>query len=198
MAAGFKGGSMTIIIESRDDLKKYGSVEEGYEFPDDVVSEVDIETLESIDAGGSIRTAGSLKAMLYIAADNYIIARRCIESGEFIGAGGVIESDQHILAGGFLRSESNIRAIGPITAGGFIAAQVIQTQAYVLSYEFRIEAQEIWTKTLPFGRSFWDEMQPEIYLERPRTVLMDGWHWILKGHMECFLGMKKFFQPPGQ
>ncbi len=189
---------MTITIENREDLAKYGSVEEGYEFHDDVISEVDIETLGCIEVGGSIRTAGSLRAMLYIDVDRYLITRGCIESGEFITAGGVIESDQHILAGGFIRSESNIRAIGPITAGGFIAAQVIQTQAYVLSYEFRIEADEIWTKTLPFGRSFWDKMQPEIYLERPRTVLMDGWHWILKGHMECFLGMKEFFQPPGQ
>jgi hypothetical protein len=189
---------MTITIEKFEDLAKYGSVEEGYEFPDDVVSEVDIETLGSIDVSGSIRRCESLKAMLYIEACGYIGANGSIEAGEYIKAGGSIDSDMYIYAGGFIRSGMWITARGQIIAGGLIAATTVQTSEYVLSCEFRIEANEIWTKTLPFGRSFWDEMQPEIYLERPKTVLMDGWHWILKGHMECFLNIKDFFQPPGQ
>jgi len=123
----------------------------------------------------------------------------------FLGAGWSIEAGEYIKAG------------GSIEAGGYIkAGEYIEAGEYIFSYIFLISAKLISTKKLPFWREFYSEMPPlkkwkyKIlsdlcwddlkYIptadEAKQICSWDGWHWIIRGQLECFFGLKKSFKPP--
>lgn len=86
---------------------------------------------------------------------------------------------------------------------------------FIRSFNF---ATFIATKVVPFGRNYWAEMPPLKKIkykildesccwddlrnlptddEKKEICAWDGWHWILKGQLECFFGLREKFEPPG-
>ena len=113
-----------------------------------------------------------------------------------------------------LRFEGSVRfEIDILVAGGSIEAG-----GYIFSFLFSVSAKSITTKRLPFWRNFYADVPP---MKRWRNKILDenlcwddlknlptekevlsiiaweGWHWIIRGHLECFFGLKKSFIPPG-
>jgi hypothetical protein len=105
-----------------------------------------------------------------------------------------------------------IKAGGFIEAGGSIrAGRSIEANKYIYSSTFDVSCKYFKTKTLPFWREFWASQLP---LQKWKKEILDGrycwddlknlptesekmeicdwegWHWILKGHLECFFGLK--------
>ena len=98
-----------------------------------------------------------------------------------------------------------------IKAGGFIeAGGSIEAGGFIFSFVFDIQCKWFSTKTLPFWRKYWANMFPlrkwdrDILSEKCWNELRklptkeeqkvicawEGWHWILRGHLECFFGLK--------
>lgn len=93
----------------------------------------------------------------------------------------------------------------------------IEAGGWIFSFMFDISAKSISTKKLPFWRKYWEKMPPlknfkkqilddkfcwdnlkvlPTQKEKEEIVAWDGWHWILRGQLECFLELKTSFQPP--
>jgi hypothetical protein len=110
-------------------------------------------------------------------------------------AGGFIE------AGRFIEAGCSIEARESIEAGG-----------HIFSFTFFVYAKRISTRTLPFWRDYWAEMPPlkkwkdrildESFCwtdyrkmltkkEAREVCAWDGWHWLLRAHLEMFFGLKK-------
>ena len=124
---------------------------------------------------------GSIKAEI-------IIAEKSIEAGWYIEAGGSIEAGRSIKAG-----------------------------EHVFTFRFRVRAKSITTNLLPFWRNYWAEMPP---LKKWRKLILDesrcwddyrkaiskaeakkicawnGWHWLIRAHLEMFFGLKDSVVPP--
>jgi hypothetical protein len=171
-----------------------------------------------LEVRGNIKTDGSIKANLSIKAGGFIVASGSIIAGGsikadlFIKVGGdikaglYIKADLFIKAGGDIETGGDIEAGGPIKAGGFI-----EVNGYIHSFVFDISCKYFKTKILPFWREYWASQLPlqkwkkEILddnycwndlrnlptkSEKMEICRWEGWHWILKGHLECFFGLK--------
>jgi hypothetical protein len=173
-----------------------------------------------LEVRGYIKTDGSIKANLSIKAGGFIKAAKSIIAGGsikadlFIKAGGDIKAGLYIKADLylFIKADLFIKVGGDIEAGGPIkAGGSIEVNGYIYSSTFDISCKHFKTKTLPFWRGYWAEMPP---LQKWKKEILDynycwndlrnlptksekieicgweGWHWILKGHLECFFGLK--------
>lgn len=184
-----------IRIKSRSEIEQYYREDrEEFLFPDCVIFDLPIEIDGSVLATGYIKTRW------------------------FTRVSGSIESGLYIEAGDRLEAGKNIKAVGPIKANARIkTGKNIETEACVFSYMFEIQAKRISTNLLPLWRSFWAEMFPlgkwkEQILndnlcwqdlralptkkEQIEICSWEGWHWILRGQLECFFGIRKSFSPP--
>ena len=175
-----------------------------------------IESDGSIESGGYIESSGSIKSGRYIESGEYIESDGSIRSGGFIKSGGYIESGEYIESDGSIRSGGFIKSGGYIRSGGSIeSGGSIRSGEYIFSFTFSIVAKYIITKTLPLGRYFWAEMPPlrkwkkEIQTiglcwddyrqmitraEAEKICSWQGWHWILRAHLEMFLRLKKKYE----
>ena len=157
----------TVTIEKLEDLESFKDYENKIlRFEESVDFKIKI----LLKAGWSIEAGGSIEAGRWIEADEWI------EAGEWIKAGW-----------------------------------------WIFSFMFDISAKSISTKKLPFWRKYWEKMPPlknfkkqilddkfcwdnlkvlPTQKEKEEIVAWDGWHWILRGQLECFLELKTSFQPP--
>jgi len=203
------GGLKVRHIESKKTLTVINEVE---------VSD-DININESIESGWYIRVGGSISVGENIlAGKNTHRLDGGIESGWSIRAGGNIESRWgDIAARGPIAARGNITARRDITSGVTIeSGGHIEAGGCVYSYWFSILAQSLRTKTLPFYKDFWADMPPlkkwrekilttdnEYCLpywedlkslvtktEAIKICSWDGWHWILRAHLEMLFGLK--------
>ena len=154
----------------------------------------------AIDVGGSISAGGAIMAASWIKANGSIKSQRSILSGGSIDANGEIQ------AGRFIKAYRHIDAQGPI-----------QTKTWVHSCEYDMQCEYFTSRTLPLNRMFWASLPG---LERVQDLALDpekGWlawhqaasddekkqicsmpglHWILRGHLENFLGLTNRCVPP--
>ena len=111
----------------------------------------------------------------------------------------------------YIKAGLSIEAGGYIKAGGYIEAG-----GYIFSFQFDISAKWISTKILPFWRKYWAEspllkkwkdriLDDEFCWDDLRGLTTEkesaeicsweGWHWILRGQLECFFELKDRFEP---
>ena len=152
---------------------------------------------------GNLDFDGKIVFKNFCIVDGYIRAQS-IESDGSIESGGYIESSGSIKSGRYIESGEYIESDGSIRSG-----------EYIFSFTFSIVAKYIITKTLPLGRYFWAEMPPlrkwkkEIQTiglcwddyrqmitraEAEKICSWQGWHWILRAHLEMFLRLKKKYE----
>ena len=184
----------------------HGSIEAdmGIAASENVETSGSIVTTEgSITAGGFIRADRHIKAGGFIRANRHIKAGGFIETSEYVAAGGDIIANKYIVTGEYIKADESIKT-------GWIEAD------WIFSFDNNVSAETISTDHLPAWRKFWAEMPP---LRRWREQILDesicwndfkaipeneareicaweGWHWILRGQLECFFGFKHSFQPP--
>ena len=117
-----------------------------------------------------------------------------------------------------IRFEGNVefRCAANVQDWSIEAGESIEAGWYVFSFRFSVSAKVISTKRLPFWREFWAEMPP---LAKYRDVILnesncwadlkrigqedadeicawEGWHWLLRGQLECLFGLRESFEPP--
>ena len=204
------GGLKVRHIESKKNLTVINEVE---------VSD-DINISESIESGWYIRVGGSINVGENILAGKNT-RHGGIESGWSIRAGGNIESNWDIEARGPIAAKGNIIAGRDVSSWATIeAGGHIEAGGCVHSYWFSILTQSLRTKTLPFYKDFWADMPPlrrwrekilktdneycPSYLEDLKRLVTkseameicswDGWHWILRAHLEMFFGLKDEYE----
>ena len=181
----------TIEIKSQEEFEKYYREDKKLYFFD-----------------GNIKVNCSLNFKKPLVVNGFLY----IEAGEHIKAGGSIKAGWYIEAGG------SIKARWYIEAGGYIKArEYIEAGGYIFSFQFEISAIYIISKTLPFWRKFYAAMPPLKNLskqildenncwdnlrniptkkEAQKICSWNGWHWIIRGQLECFFGLKDRFEPP--
>ena len=157
-------------------------------------------------SNGAIDVGGSISAGEAIMAASWIKANGSIKTQKSVLSGGSIEAKGEIQAGRFIKAYRHIDAQGPI-----------QTKTWVYSCEYDMQCEYFTSRTLPLNRMFWASLPG---LERVRDVALDpekGWlawhhavsdeekqqvcslpglHWILRGHLENFLGLTDRCVPP--
>lgn len=203
-----------IIIRTPKEIEHFWNESRGaYVFDNDVIFECSIEVKQSIIADGFIIGGGSIKTQGFIRSGGLLEVGGSINVGEFVKADWNIKVVRWLIVKKSITSEGFIEVAGPIAAGDFI-----KTSKHVLSLSFDIRTLEIATKTLPFWRKFWAEMPPlrkfrsailsntcweelrdlPTLEEKKEICAWDGWHWLLRGQLECFLGLRDSFCPPVQ
>ena len=101
-----------------------------------------------------------------------------------------------------------------ISIEGWLA---IEAGGFIFSFIFEVSAELIKTRTLPFWRKYYAEIpvlkkfREQILndnfcwrdlrdlpteIEKKEICSWDGWHWMLRGQLECFFNLKKRFSPP--
>ena len=143
----------------------------------------------------------------------------CIRAQSIEGLGD-IKSHGSIESRSSIKSRGSIEGYWYIKSGDYIeSGDYIKSGEYIFSTTFNIEAKYIATKTLPFGKHFWAEMLPlrnwkkEIEdrqlcwddyrqmitkAEAEKVCAWEGWHWILRAHLEMFFGLKEKYEIKGK
>jgi len=195
-------------IVFKDDCVVNGSIQ-----AENIIAEKSIDAILFIKARDHFIAGGCIGARGYISAGKSIKAYGAIEVNEFIETHGSLEAGDYIeVPKGFITARGEIRAGGYIRTAGFIESQKsIEAGEYIFSFEFQVSAYSIKTKTLPFKRNYWPKMPPfkkwrerilsddqrwhdfreKITEEEAREICSwDGWHWLLRAHLEMFFGLK--------
>jgi hypothetical protein len=194
------------IVNSQEEFEKLLAENKNFINGNLVARECNLKTNSSIEvrgnikADGSIGVSGDIKAGWFIEASGSIIAGGSIKAGLFIKAGWFIEAGRFIETGQFVGAGEFIKAGSDIKAGW-----------YIHSFVFDISCKYFKTKILPFWREYWASQLPlqkwkkeilddnycwndlrNLPTESEKVEICDweGWHWILKGHLECFFGLK--------
>lgn len=184
-----------------------------------------IEAGWDIRSGGFIEGGSFVNAGNYIFAMNdYINARYSISAGKSINIGKYIKVGEPItglptstLVTPTIWVGGNINVDGPIWVGD----GDINVGGYIYPSCGSITAKTISTKQIPFGRDYgrnywaympplekwrekildknngWNDLREMISPDEAKEIVKwDGWHWLLRGQLECFFGLKELFPPP--
>jgi len=199
-------------IVAKDSLEVLGNIK----------ATTDFISYRNVRAGGSINAGMDIRVSLLAQADGQIKAGRDLRVGSAI-------SRWSILAGGDLKAKDgaigeNIWAGSDIWSGSYLEAKSgirargdIHCDEYAFSFDHRVEAASLSTRTLFFSRSYWAEMPPlkkwrrEILYgdlcwdgfrslatkaEAEEICAWNGWHWLLRAHLEMFFRLRDQVVPP--
>ncbi|MDY6957614.1 MAG: hypothetical protein SVK08_00520 [Halobacteriota archaeon] len=132
---------------------------------------------------------------------------------------GEFEIDKSVGVRGCIITNASILCRRSVEAGWFVkAGSFVEAGEYVHSMSYDIRAKEIITHTLPYWREYyadmpvlkkyrklildgntcWDDIREAIIDggDAQRIYELDGWHWIIRGQIGCYLGLIDSFAPP--
>lgn len=168
-----------------------------------------------IEAGEEgIKAREGIKAVKHIETKGGIEAGWKIEAGEGIKAGSRIEAGMShrngTIKGRRIKAGSWIKTNGGVEAAHEITAQERIEAGYVFSFQYEIDAEIVKTSILPFGREYWRRMKPLVRWEKEIQIFCwdrlrelptreeaeeicawEGWHPVLRWHLEMFFGLKE-------
>ena len=171
-----------------------------------------------IVSGGYINVDTMIMSKYYIGACRSINCGCSVCNSGFMVARGSIRAKEYIdVPKGSIMTEGLIEVGSFIVCDNIRAEDYVKAGDYVYSYAYDIRAKCLITNKLPYRRHFWAEMSPlkkwkdkilDINLcwddyrkmiskkEAKKICDWEGWHWILRAHLEMFFGLRKAVMPP--
>ena len=134
------------------------------------------------DLDGTVHVPGNLVAECSIDVRGYLSVDGSIEAGSSIEARGYIEAGRYIKAGGY-----------------DIAATSISTKTlpYWRKYYADMPPLKKWRDKILDNNNCWHDLKLlPTKAEAKKICAWDGWHWIIRGQLECFFGLRESFSPP--
>jgi len=165
---------------------------------------------QNIKVGENLWSLGRIWSFGFVRSSGNIEVQGAIDCGDIV-ADGSIKSSRYICVLGNINVGRYVSAVEEIIAG-----ESINAGWYIFSFDYIVKSAFISTKRLPFGRKFWAAMPPfkkwkrEILSaacwndlrslptkeEAIRICTWEGWHWLLRAHLEMFFGLKERISPP--
>lgn len=196
-------------MESGWNMESGGSIVTG----GSIKSHRSILATESMESGGSMEARGDMRAGWSMKSGGSMRSGWNMESGASMESGWFMESGGSMTAGGDMTAGWSIESGKSIESGGSIVSD-----QFVHSMRYDIKAKSIKTRLLPHWRQYyadlpimgkyrelildtemcWDDIRKAIIDggDAQRIYDWDGWHWIIRGQIGCFLGLIESFSPP--